>query len=263
MKCIIDNQVILSQAPEGPLAPHIGPFARSLGEQGYSRYSIQRQVLLAACFSRWLKQQGVALPSISSDHPPQYLGYRARQVRPSLGDAAALRQLLDFLRSEGMIPAKKMSACPLTSAERCTQAYEHHLQEARGLASATIANYVPFIGSFLKDRFGDRPVTLSHLSASDVVRFVQRQAPHLHPKRAKLLTSALRSFLQYACYRGDKAGFSCCRAGGGQLVNVIDSPGDCCGPGQSVAGQHRSARRDGVSRLRHLAPAGTTGFAFR
>ena len=25
MKCIIDNQVILSQAPEGPLAPHIGP----------------------------------------------------------------------------------------------------------------------------------------------------------------------------------------------------------------------------------------------
>jgi site-specific recombinase XerC len=81
-------------------------------------------------------------------------------------------------------------------------AFEHHLREARGLASATIANYVSFIRSFLEGRFGDGSVTLSHLCASDVVRFVQRQAPRLHPKRAKLLTSALRSFLQYACYRG-------------------------------------------------------------
>jgi integrase/recombinase XerD len=202
MKCIIDNQVVLSRAPEGPLASHIGPFARSLTEQGYSLNSIQRQVLLAACFSRWLKQQGVTLRSISSEHPPRYLRYRARRARPSLGDAAALKHVLEFLRCEGVIPAEKMSACPLTPAERCTQGYEHHLREARGLASATITSYVPFIRSFLEDRFGDGAVTLSHLCANDVVRFVQRQAPRLHPKRAKLLTSALRSFLQYACYLG-------------------------------------------------------------
>jgi integrase/recombinase XerD len=34
------------------------------------------------------------------------------------------------------------------------------------------------------------------------MRFVQRQAPRLHLKRAKLLTSAMRSFLRYARYRG-------------------------------------------------------------
>jgi site-specific recombinase XerD len=202
VKCIINNQVVLSRAPEGPLASRIGAFASSLSEHGYSLSSIQRQVLLAACFSQWLKQQGVALRSITSDHPPRYLRYRARQLRPSLGDAAALKHLLEFLRCEGVIPAEKMSACPLTPAERCTQGYEHHLREARGLASATITNYVPFIRRFLEDRFGDGPVTLSHLCASDVVRFVQRQAPRLHPKRAKLLTTALRSFLKYACYLG-------------------------------------------------------------
>ena len=59
-----------------------------------------------------------------------------------------------------------------------------------------------FIRRFLKDRFGDGPVTLSHLCAHDVVRFVQRQASRLHPKRAKLLTTALRSFLQYGRYCG-------------------------------------------------------------
>lgn len=202
MKCIIDCQVVLSRAPEGPLASHIGPFARSLSKQGYSLYSIHQQVRLAACFSRWLKQQGVGLHSITSDHPPRYLRYRARHARPSQGDVAALRHLLEFLRSEGVIPAEKISASPLSPAERCTQGYEHHLREVRGLANATITNYVPFVRSFLEDRFGNGPVKLSHLCASDVVRFVQRQAPRLHQKRAKLLTTALRSFLQYARYLG-------------------------------------------------------------
>jgi site-specific recombinase XerD len=195
--------VVLLRAPEDPVAAYIKPFAGSLRKQGYALETIYRQVLISAGFSRWLKHQGVALRSIASDHLPRYLRYRARRLRPSRGDSAALCHLLAFLRIEGAIPAEKISAPPLTPAERCTQAYELYLREVRGLARATIVNYVPFIASFLKDRFGDGPLTLSHLCADDVARLVQRQAAHLHRKRAKLLTSALRSFLQYARYRGN------------------------------------------------------------
>ena len=67
----------------------------------------------------------------------------------------------------------------------------------------TIVNYVSFVRGFLDDRFGLGPVTLSRVCASDVVGFVQRQAPRLHLKRAKVLTTALRSFLRYGRYRGD------------------------------------------------------------
>jgi site-specific recombinase XerD len=202
VKFLIDNRIVLSQAPEGPLATFIEPFAKWMREQGYARYSLHRQVLLAACFSEWLRQREVALRGITSDHPQQYLRCRARQVRLCRGDTAALRHLLGFLRRERLIPPETVPARPLTSAERCAQAYEQHLREARGLATATVINYVPFIRSFLKDRFGSGPVALSDLCARDVVGFVQRQAPRLHPKRAKLLTSALRSFLQYVRYRG-------------------------------------------------------------
>src|SRR5215831_16925716 len=163
VKYIIDGQVVLLRAPEGPLATYIKPFAGSLRKQGYALDSIHRQVLLTACFSRWLKQQGVALRSIVGEHLPQYLRYRARRVRPSRGDAAALCHLLTFLRIEGAIPAEKIAAPPLNPAERCTQAYELYLRKVRGLARATIVNYVPFIASFLQDRFGDGPLTLSHL----------------------------------------------------------------------------------------------------
>ena len=203
MKWIINRQVVLSRAPDGPLAAHIDAFAKSRHAQGYAPFSIHRQVLLAACFSSWLKQKGVGLHRIGPDHPSRYLRYRARRVQPYKGDAAALRYLIEFLRNEGLIAAEKIPARRLTAAEHCAQAYSQYLREARALAKATIVNYVPLIRGFLTDRFGDGPVMLSRLSARDVVRFVQRQAPHLHLKRAKLLTTALRSFLRYARYRGD------------------------------------------------------------
>ena len=203
MKCVINNQVVLSRPPQGPLAGYIGSFAESLSKQGYSLDSIHRQVLLAACFSRWLRQKGVGVRSICADHPARYLRYRARHVRPCSGDAAALRQLTDFLRREDVIPAEKRSARRLSSAERYARAYEQYLRDARALARATIVNYVPFIRDFLEDRFGHGRVRLSRLCAGDVVRFVQRQVPRLHLKRAKLMTTALRSFLHYARYRGE------------------------------------------------------------
>ncbi len=202
MKCIINNQVVLSQPPEGPLAAQIGSFAKSVSEQGYSLLSIHRHVLLAACFSRWLKQKGVGLRSICSVHAVRYLRYRARHVRPCRGDAAALRHLIGFLRREGVILGERKLACQPTPAEHCAQAFGQYLLEVRALARPTIVNYVPFIHSFLEGRFGPGRVTLSRLCASDVVRFVQRQAPRLHRKRAKLMTTALRSFLHYARYLG-------------------------------------------------------------
>jgi len=203
MKCIIENQVFLSQPPVGPIAAQIGSFAKSMGKEGYSLVSIHRQVFLAACFSRWLKRRGIRLRSICSDHPAQYLRYRARHARPGRGDAAALRHLMGFLRSDGLIPAEKKVACRPIPAERCAQAFGQYLLEERALAHATIINYVPFIRSFLEVRFGSGRVELSRLCASDVVRFVQRQAPRLRMKRAKLMTTALRSFLNYGRYLGE------------------------------------------------------------
>jgi len=205
MKSIINGDIVLSRPPEGPLAAQIGAFAKWASEQGYARYSRYRQVLLAACFSRWLGRQAVSVRRVSSEEPLRYLRARARRVRRHRGDAAALTQFLGFLRRQRVVPAEKIAPRRLTAVEQEAQAFEHYLCDERALARATRVNYLPFIHSFLTDRFGHGPVTLSRLCAADVVRFVQRQAPRLHLKRAKLLTTALRSFLHYARYRGDVA----------------------------------------------------------
>jgi site-specific recombinase XerD len=71
------------------------------------------------------------------------------------------------------------------------------------LASATVFHYLVFARRFLAQCLADGELRLDALRAADVVGFVQREAARLHhPKRSKLMTAALRSFLQYAHYTG-------------------------------------------------------------
>lgn len=202
MKYVVHGDIVLSRSPEGPLATEIGAFAKWASEQGYARYSRYRQVLLAASFSRWLGRQGVGVRRVSSEQQSRYLRSRARRVRLHRGDAAALTQFIDFLRRGGVIPAERVAPSRLTPIELAVQAFEQYLRVDRALARATIVNYLFFIRRFLTDRFGGGPIRLSQLQAQDVMRYVQRQAPRLHLKRAKLLTTALRSFLRYTRYHG-------------------------------------------------------------
>mgnify|MGYP001014331317 FL=1 len=180
MTFAISSQVVLSQAPEGPLAGYIGSFADSLSAMGYAADSIHRQVRIGACFSRWLGQGAVTPERITSGHETRYLRYRARSRRPCRGDRAALTHLMDFLRRQGVIPAEEVAVHERTPIDRCADAYEAYLREGRSLAAATIINYVPFVRDFLRHCFGAKPVELSCLSASDVLRFVRHQAPRLH-----------------------------------------------------------------------------------
>jgi len=203
MRCIVNDDVVLSRPLEGPLSAYVGAFAASAREQGYSLNAQHRRVLLAACFSRWLGRKAISVQHVCVKHLTQYLRSRARHLRIHRGDAPALSQFLEFLHREGIIPAEKTSPCPLTPVEQTTREFETYLRNERALAETTIAYYVLYTRRFLTDRFGKGRVVLSRLSAGDVVRFVQRQVPRLHQKRAKRLTTTLRSFLNYTRYRGD------------------------------------------------------------
>jgi site-specific recombinase XerD len=74
----------------------------------------------------------------------------------------------------------------------------------RGLAAASIRLYGDPVGRFLEGQFGSSEVRLDQLTAPDVIGFVQTEAARLrHPKQAQVMTTALRSFLQYGRYCGD------------------------------------------------------------
>jgi integrase/recombinase XerD len=203
VKYFISEQVVLMRPPEGPLAASICPFAGWISKQGYAQDSLRQRIRIAIGFSQWLGRRALRPPNIDSRHWTEYQRYRARHYQVQPGEAIALSQFREFLCHEGAIAAETVIPSRLTPVQRCTRDFERYLREERLLAPATIIYYVPFIAGFLKERFGTGPVRLSRLRARDVVRFVRCRAPRLHLKRAKLLTTALRSFLRYGCYRGE------------------------------------------------------------
>ena len=202
MKCVVNNDVVLSRSLEGPLSTYIPGFAQWTREEGYAFSSRHKKVYLAACFSRWLGQQAVNVRHVSPERAARYQRSHPRQVQTRRGDAATLRQLLDFLNRQHVLRGKKIPRSRLTPIGQIVQAFEGYLRKERVLSELSVVRYVPFVREFLADRFGDGPVKLSRLCAGDVARFVRRQAPRLHLKTAKLLTTALRSFLHYARYLG-------------------------------------------------------------
>ncbi len=175
MKCIVSEDVVLSRPLDGPLSAHVAGFAQWVRDAGYALYSRHRQVRLAACFSRWLGEEGVDLSNVGSEQVSRYLRTHARQVKIGRGDAAALRQFHDFLHRLGVIPAERISPPPLSPVEQVVQEFERYLLHDRALAQATAANYAPFVRGFLAGLFDGGPVKLSRLCAGDVVRFI-----HLH-----------------------------------------------------------------------------------
>lgn len=168
MKYRINDNFALSRPPEGPVASYIISFSESLVGRGYSLVSTRNQVQMAAGFSSWLGQNRIDLADIRGEHAGHYLRERTQFRRPKRGDNAALRHLLDFLRSVGAIREEVEDEHQPAPIELHLQAYESYLRDARALNRQTIINYRPVVRDFLNSRFGDGAVSLAELRAADV-----------------------------------------------------------------------------------------------
>lgn len=86
--------------------------------------------------------------------------------------------------------------------QRLKDDFACYLRRERGLADATLDNYLPVVEKFLSARFGDGPLELERLGIQDVTRFVLSHLRRLSPKRAQLSLSALRGFFRFLNQRG-------------------------------------------------------------
>lgn len=186
---------------EGPLGAYVDAFAQQLIDEGYARSSARYALQLVADLGRWLRRRRMVAPQLTPEHLARYLEHRSRQAHYRSGDAAILGRLLRLLLDKGIVA--QSPPIDSTPAERLEEEFQLYLERERRLAPATVFHYLVHIKRFLAQRFADGEVRLDGLRAADVVGFVQREAARLHhPKRSKLMTTALRSFLQYARYRG-------------------------------------------------------------
>ena len=186
---------------DGPLGPYIDSYEAEMRSEGYARQTREVQVRLVADFGCWLAKRDKRAQDVTAELFRPYFRARARRRRPTRNDLSALQRLLELLRRLGVVAAPVSPAA--TPAERLQGEFRLYLRQERALASTTQACYTAFASEFLTERFGAGPVDLSRLCAADVTRFVRQRAGAIHSKRVQLMTTALRSFLRFARYRGD------------------------------------------------------------
>jgi len=193
----------IERMKRGPLGRYITLYGDELLAHGYRRKSCRRKLQLAADFTRWLDRKKIVAKQVIVRHVGDYLQSRKRSgVGIHLGDRAAVIDFLKLLR-EQRVTKERISLRPVTPNQKLLREYDRYLQTERALSLATRINYIPFVRQFVVSRFGTGRVDLSRLRALDVLKFVRRTAGQLKNKRVLLMTTALRSFLRFARYRGD------------------------------------------------------------
>ncbi len=188
----------------GPLGAYLEGFGALLDARGYARATEKEQLHCVADFSRWLERRRLAVGDVDERLGTEFVRARRRRGRVGRGDGATLRTLLAHLRHTGVIPAPRPAAAP-TALSRVEQAFSVYLAQERGLARATVINYLPAVRRFLAERFASGPLRLGDLRLVDVTRFVARHAHAFSPGRVQVMLTALRSFFRFLRLQGETA----------------------------------------------------------
>lgn len=191
---------ILQRLREGPLGVHIDIYAAKLLEEGHCRQSAWRSLRVVCDFSHWLARKRLDLQDVNEETVKQYERFRLRCRCPFVSDHSALRRLLAVLREKDIIAPRPPIV--LGTLDQIAEDFYQHLSQKRGLARVTITRHIPIVRQFLHERCAAGAAQIARLTATDMVRFVERHAGDHGPRSAQSMCWTLRAFTRYLQYQG-------------------------------------------------------------
>jgi site-specific recombinase XerD len=188
----------------GPLSDYIDTFAEILSDYGYAKDTGQQQLRAIARLSRWMSLHDLRAQDLDEEAVTRFLQGRRRQGLVRHIEPRTLALFLEHLRQAGVIgrPAPDSEENGLGRIQRD---FERYLLHERGLAAATIINYLRITRTFLATHSGTGTFDPRRLCPADVIRFVQRIAQSQPPRSAKHTITGLRAFLRFLYVQGRTA----------------------------------------------------------
>jgi hypothetical protein len=158
MQTFIDPS-LLDRLRVGPLAPYLDTYLKRIESEGFLPSSVPMQMYAIARFSNWLQTMQLDLHQLDEATVERFL-HRDPNVVHSV-ETASLRRVLALLRETGQIAAKQPEA--KNSRQQFIDEYRSYLRQERGLAEASLLNYVPFVEELLSNGSAIRPWTSQSL----------------------------------------------------------------------------------------------------
>ena len=181
---------------QGPLAPHVGGFALELVRRGYSASGAEQHLRFVAHMNRWMLARGVDAAGLSGHAIEPFLSERRASGYVRYRSVSAVRPLLGYLASVGVVPEPDVVA-KHDPTEDLLERYRRFLILERGLVETTARGYADAVRPFLAGREAPGGLDLAGLTAADVTRFVLIACPHRRVGSAKMIATALRSLLNW------------------------------------------------------------------
>ncbi len=158
-----------------PFAPHLDSFAALLAADAYAVATVREKLRWVGQLGWWLEEKKLTVAQLDERLVDRFLSELRGRGRLCRGQGPTTWRFLAYLQSQGVIPCPEpvCDTSPLAELERH---YERHLRTERGLTTATVVNYAPVVHRFLVHHFGDGPLHLEELKASDISTYVLAHA---------------------------------------------------------------------------------------
>jgi site-specific recombinase XerD len=195
------NPKFLCRCRSGPLGPHLADFANLLVRKGYTRYSGQGVIRIVVQLNQWLAAKGLSLRELNEHQIDAFRKHRRKHLRSHHGERGTCRLLLQTLREAHLI-AEAPDPTRCDPVERLVRRYADYLAQERDLSQTTIGHRLPVVREFLSGRSESKELGLKALGPGEVSRFVLQTVQERGRDHAQLVTTTLRSFLDFLYLEG-------------------------------------------------------------
>jgi site-specific recombinase XerD len=192
------------------LSPSAASYVASLQRHGYSDPIAGAYLHAIGHFAHWHTEEHLPLRGLDESVVRRFLTTHlpnchcpGRCQRTVVVVQAALGHLLNVLRADGRIPARRVGRSLAMHGE--LERFTSYLGQVCGLAAKTRAGRRWWVGQFLADRFGRGPIAVDRLTVRDIADYLEGHGTRYTPESAGVCGSALRSYLRFRAARcGDR-----------------------------------------------------------
>ncbi len=190
---------VIQELRHGVLGKHIDGFASYFYELGYARKCLSLRFAVIRSLSQWLTKKNLGLVDLDEEQLAQFAKFREKQTTRFLlrGDRTTLSLLINYLRSEKVIPQPQPVKTGNNPVENLAQAFAQYLEEDKGLCALSIQRNKCAVHEFLTEHFGKGRVIFSKITQNKILNYLSSNKKHLSPKSIQLKASCIRSFLRY------------------------------------------------------------------